>query len=156
MAISLSKDKNPTSNSHPNRFLALKNKNAEEAVVGGTSIFRTARCKLTATDGLKFGAGSTVRFEVATNGFNSGVVPITAPDITFDATAVLEADVAAYRETRKRRSQLTLATASSSLVLPDEAVAASNARADGYRFMKSDNSLIVEVSGIGGFKVFLR
>ncbi|MCR5840327.1 MAG: hypothetical protein K6G94_11925 [Kiritimatiellae bacterium] len=131
--------------------VALKNKNAEEAVVGGNSIFRSASCKFSATDGLRFGADSTVRFEVATNGFNSGVVPISAPVITFDVTAALEADVAAYRAVEKKRSQLMLATASSSLVLPDEAVAAANTRADGCKFVKSGNSLILEVFGTGGF-----
>jgi len=134
-----------------NGTVELKNKNAGEAVFGGTTIFRSASCKLKATAGLGFGAGSTVRFNVPTSGYNSGVVPITAPNIAFDATTVLEADVVSYRESHKKKTSITLATASSALDLPDAVVAASNARAVGYKFVKSGNSLLLEVQGTEGF-----
>lgn len=136
--------------------VALKNKNADDAVVGGTTIFRTSSCRLTATAGLEFCEGSTVRFEIPESGLAAGVTPISAPTISFGATTRLEADVAAYRARRKKKSQITFATASTSLVVPDAVIAASNARADGYRFVKSGNSLILEVAGTGGFIITFR
>jgi len=42
-------------------------------------------------------------------------------------------------------------TASSSLVLPDAVIAAANAWSSGCRFVKSGNSLILEVAGTDGF-----
>lgn len=139
-----------------NGTVALKNKNAGDAVVGGTTIFRSASCKLTATAGLGFGVGSTLRFEVPVDGYNSGVVPIAAPDITFAASTMFEADVMAYRKSHEKRTRLTLASASSSLVLPNAAIAASNARTAGYRFVKSDNSLLLEVDGPYGLFIIVK
>ena len=139
-----------------NGTVALKNKNAGDAVVGGTNIFRSASCKLTATAGLGFGVGSTLRFEVPVDGYNSGVVPIAAPDITFAASTMFEADVMAYRKSHEKRTRLTLASASSSLVLPNAAIAASNARTAGYRFVKSDNSLLLEVDGPYGLFIIVK
>ncbi|MBO4708322.1 MAG: hypothetical protein J5727_00940 [Kiritimatiellae bacterium] len=139
-----------------NGTVALKNKNAGDAVVGGTAIFRSASCKLTATAGLGFGVGSTLRFEVPVDGYNSGVVPIAAPDITFAASTMFEADVMAYRKSHEKRTRLTLASASSSLVLPNAAIAASNARTAGYRFVKSDNSLLLEVDGPYGLFIIVK
>jgi len=134
-----------------NGTVELKNKNAGEAVVGGTTIFRSASCKLKATADLGFGAGSIVRFNVPADGYNAGVVPISAPNIAFDSTTVLEADVVSYRESHKKKASFTLATATSALDLPDAVIAESNARADGYRFVKSGNSLLLELYGTNGF-----
>lgn len=136
--------------------VAIKNKNSGDAVVGGTTVFRTDSCKLTATAGLGFDAGSKVRFEIPESGLAAGVTPISAQTISFGATATLEADVAAYRATLEKRSRITLATASESLVLPDAAITASNASVKGYRFVKSGNSLILEVDGTGGFIIMVR
>ena len=139
-----------------NGTVELKNKNAGEAVVGGTTIFRSASCKLKATADLGFGAGSKIRFEIPVDGYNSGVVPIAAPDITFAASTMFEADVMAYRKSHEKRTRLTLASASSSLVLPNAAIAASNARTAGYRFVKSDNSLLLEVDGPYGLFIIVK
>ncbi len=136
--------------------VAIKNKNSGDAVVGGTTVFRTDSCKLTATAGLGFGAGSKVRFEIPESGLAAGVTPISAPTISFGATATLEADVAAYRATLEKRSRITLATGSDTLVLPNAVISTSNARTNGYRFVKSGNSLILEVDGPGGFILIVR
>ena len=139
-----------------NGTVALKNTNAGDAVVGGTTIFRTSSCRLTATAGLGFGEECTVRFEIPESGLAAGVTPISAPTISFDATATLQADVSAYRAVSKKTSQFTLATASTSLDLPDAVIVSANALADGYRFAKSGNSLVLEVDGQAGFLLIFR
>ena len=141
-----------------NGIVAFKNKNVDDSTVHGTTVFRHAWARMTATDALTFGAGSTVRFEIPSSGLGSGVTPIKATTISFDATTALEADVEAYRSIRARKSQLTLATATSSLVLPDEVIAAANtrARADGCEFVKSGKSLLLKVAGTSGFIITFK
>ena len=84
-------------------------------------------------------------------GLASDVTPISAPTISFNATTALEADVVAYRAAHRKKSQIVLATASTSLVLPGAVTAAANAWSSGCRFVKSGNSLILEVAGTDGF-----
>ena len=138
--------------------VAFKNENVEDSTIHGTTVFRDAGAKMTATAALAFGAGSTVRFEISKSGLGSGVTPIKAPTISFNATSALEADVAAYRETLGKKATLKLAEASSALNLPDEVLANANADsfANGYRFRKDGKTLLLDVSRPGGFIITLR
>lgn len=138
--------------------VALKNKNVEDSTIRGTTVFRDERAKMTATDALTFGAGSTVRFEIPESGLASDVTPVTAPTVSFDATTTLQADVAKYRKTQKAKTRLTLATATSALSLSDETLARANAAASsqGCRFLKNGLSLVLEVSGPDGFVLIVR
>ena len=138
--------------------VALKNKNVEDSTIRGTTVFRDERAKMTATDALTFGAGSTVRFEIPESGLASDVTPVTAPTVSFDATTTLQADVAKYRKTQKAKTRLTLATATSALALSDETLARANAAASsqGCRFLKNGLSLVLEVSGPDGFMIIVR
>ena len=138
--------------------VALKNKNVEDSTIRGTTVFRDERAKMTATDALTFGAGSTVRFEIPESGLASDETPVTAPTVSFDATTTLQADVAKYRKTQKAKTRLTLATATSALALSDETLARANAAASsqGCRFLKNGLSLVLEVSGPDGFVLIVR
>ena len=139
-------------------MVALKNKNIEDSTIRGTTVFRDERAKMTATDALTFGAGSTVRFEIPESGLASDVTPVTAPTVSFDATTTLQADVAKYRKTQKAKTRLTLATATSARALSDETLARANAAASsqGCRFLKNGLSLVLEVSGPDGFVLIVR
>ena len=138
--------------------IAIKNKNAEDAVVGGTVKFLRSTSRLSATAALVFDAGSAIQFNIPPTGLGADITPISAPNITFDATTAITADVAAYRETIGHKTRITLATASSTLTLPDEVLEAANANASttGCRFMKSGNSLVMDVSRPGGMIFLLK
>ena len=141
-----------------NGIVALKNANVEDSTVRGTNVFCHAWARMTATADLKFGAGSTVRFEITRSGLGSGVVPIKAPGIVFDATTTLAADVSAYRETIKKKTTLKLAEATSTLNLPNDVLENANANsfANGYRFRKDGNTLLLDVRRSGGLMITFR
>ena len=141
-----------------NGIVAIKNKNVEDSTIHGTAVFRHAWARMTASADLKFGAGSTVRFEITRSGLGSGVVPIKAPGIVFDATTTLAADVSAYRETIKKKTTLKLAEATSTLNLPNDVLENANANsfANGYRFRKDGNTLLLDVRRSGGLILTFR
>ena len=129
--------------------VAFKNSNASDAVVGGATVFKSKSSQLTATAALAFGANAKVRFEIPATGLANGVTPITAPTITFDASTRIAADADDFREAITAKASLTLATASTTLTVPDAVLASANAgsSASGCRFTKNGNSLVLEVSG---------
>ena len=138
--------------------VAFKNSNASDAVVGGTTVFKSKSSQLTATAALAFGANAKVCFEIPATGLTDGVVPIAAPTITFDSATGLEVDAAEFRKTLQKKVRLTLATASTALTLPDAVLDAANMNASetGCRFAKEGNSLFLEMSKTGGFVLFVR
>ena len=138
--------------------VALKNKNAGDVTVGGTTTFCRATSKLTATAPIAFAANATIRFEIPPTGLASGITPLSAPTITLGATTALSADVAAFRKTLSRKTRLTLATATATLDIPDATLAAANANAyaTGCKFVKSGKSLILEVTSTGATILSVR
>ena len=133
--------------------IELKNKNASDAVVGGMAVFKRESSQLKATAALAFGANAKVRFEIPATGLTDGVTPIAAPTITFDTATKLEVDAAEFRNALTKKTRLALATASTSLTLPDAVLDAANVDATetGCRFAKEGNSLVVDISRTGGF-----
>jgi hypothetical protein len=139
-------------------IIALKNKNASDAIVDGTAVFRKETSQLTATAALRFGANAKVRFEIPEAGLKTGVTPISAPVITFNEAARLEAEVATFRKSLKKKTRLTLATASGTLTVPDAVLSAANRSAPetGCLFIKEGNALSVEISANVGFALVVR
>ena len=137
--------------------IALKNKNASDAIVGGTVVFRNETSQLTATAALSFGTNAKARFEIPEAGLKTGVTPISAPTITFSEGTKLEAEAEAFRKALKK-TRLTLATASGTLTVPDAVLAAANMNAEstGCLFIKEGNTLSVEISRNVGFSIVVR
>ncbi len=138
--------------------IALKNKNASDAIVGGTVVFRNETSQLTATAALSFGTNAKARFEIPEAGLKTGVTPISAPTITFSEGTKLEAEAEAFRKALKKKTRLMLATASGTLTVPDAVLAAANRNAPetGCLFIKEGNTLSVEISRDVGFSIVVR
>ena len=138
--------------------IALKNNNASDAVIGGIVVFKRESSKLTATAALGFGTNAKVRFEIPETGLKAGVTPISAPTITFDESAKLEAEADEFRKALRKKTRLTLATATGTLTVPDAVLAAANMNAEssGCLFIKEGNTLSVEISRNVGFSIVVR
>ena len=138
--------------------IALKNNNASDAVIGGMVVFKRESSKLTATAALGFGTNAKVRFEIPETGLKAGVTPISAPTITFDESAKLETEADEFRKALRKKTRLTLATATGTLTVPDAVLAAANMNAEssGCLFIKEGNTLSVEISRNVGFSIVVR
>ena len=95
---------------------------------------------------------STLRFAVPVDGYAAGVVPVKARTITISDDSVLAVDGADLRAANKDFKQsetVTLATATSSMSIPDTVLAAANAKLAGVaKLSVVDNSLKLRISAL--------
>jgi hypothetical protein len=95
---------------------------------------------------------STLRFAVPVDGYAAGVVPVKARTITISddsALAVDGADLRAANKDFKQSETVTLATATSSMSIPDTVLAAANAKLAGVaKLSVVDNSLKLRISAL--------
>lgn len=101
---------------------------------------------------------STLRFAVPVDGYAAGVVPVKARTITVSddsAIAVDGADLRAANKALTKSETVTLATATSSLSIPQTVLDAANAKLAGFAKLKVEgNSLKLRISALNAAMIF--